>query len=40
MPFQIKNIVFDKFFERKFKKYKKKLTDEEKDKLRRKLEIF
>jgi len=40
MPFQIKNIIFDKSFDRNFKKYKKKLTEKEKSKLRQKLEIF
>ena len=30
MPSQIRNIVFDKSFEKKFRKYKNKLTDKEK----------
>ena len=40
MPFQIRNIVFDKSFEKDFKKYKKRLTVQEIDKLRQKLDIF
>ena len=40
MQFQIRSIVFDKSFERNFKKYKEKLTEQEKDKLRQKLMIF
>ena len=40
MSFQIKNIVFDKSFEKNFKKYKKKLTKQEIDRLKEKLNIF
>ena len=36
----IKKIVFDKGFEKKFIKYKKRLTEKEKGKLRQNFEIF
>ena len=35
-----KYISYDKAFEKKFEKYKSKLTDGEKDKLRKRFEIF
>ncbi len=40
MPFQIRSIVFDKSFEKDFKKCKKRLIAQEIDKLPQKLDIF
>ena len=40
MFFKVKKIVFDKAFEKKFIKYKKKLSEKEKIKLRQSFEIF
>jgi len=40
MPFKIKTVVFDAYFERKFEDYKKRLSQKELEKLKEKLIIF
>ena len=37
---QVKKIVFDRAFERKLKKYKKNLSEKEKDELKKRVKIF